>query len=94
MFEGFIRGVTIVVIITSHHVLRCAAHINKSKQLLMGELQESQRKITQMIRRLMVLNNVTLNNSEGGGEKLGKKERSERLSMVICVVTPQGFKSL
>ncbi len=37
--EGFLRGLSAAVVITAHHVLRCAEHINRSKQLLMGEPQ-------------------------------------------------------
>lgn len=50
-WEVFIRGFSIAVVITAHHVLRCAVH--RSKQPLMGELQGWQRN-EQMIRLLTV----------------------------------------
>lgn len=50
------------VVITAPHVLRCAIHINMSKQHLMGELQGSHRN-EQTIRLLTVPENVTLNST-------------------------------
>lgn len=59
--EGLIRSFSAaVVIIIAHHVLRCSAHINRSKQPLMGEPQGCHRN-EQMIRFLTIPNNVTLN---------------------------------
>lgn len=50
------------VVITAPHVLRCAMHINRSKQPLMGELQGCHRN-EQTIRLLTVPENVTLNST-------------------------------
>lgn len=54
------EAIEAAVVITAHHVLRCAAHINRSKQPLMGEPWGCHRN-EQMIRLLTAPHNVTLN---------------------------------
>lgn len=74
--EGFIRGYSAAVVITAHHVLRCAAHINRSKQPLMGEPQGCHRN-EQTIRLLTVPDNVTLNSTaETDMQRKGREEES------------------
>lgn len=76
--EGFIRCFSAAVVITAHHVLRCAAHINRSKQPLMGEPQGCHRN-EQTIRLLTVPNNVTLNSI--AKRDMQRKEEEERESV-------------
>lgn len=64
-----------VMVITAPHVLRCAMHINRSKQSLMGELQGCHRN-EQTIRLLIDPENVTLNST--AERDMQRKEQKER----------------
>lgn len=88
--EGFIRGFNAAVVITAHHVLRCAAHINGSKQPLMGEPQGCHRN-EQTIRLLTVSNNVTLNSI--AERDMQRKEREGESVGETCVHRPERFRN-
>lgn len=73
--EGFNRGLNAAVVIAVHFLLRCAKHINKNKQALMGEPQGCLWN-EQTIRMLIVPNNVTLNSiAQRHTQRTEEKER-------------------
>lgn len=75
------------MVVSAHQVLRCAAHIKRSKQPLKGEPQGCHRN-EQAIRLLTVPHNVTLNGiaqSDTGREERGRNIVSQTCGEVYKV---------
>lgn len=88
--EGFIRGFSAAVVITAHRVLRCVAHINWSKHLLMGEPQGCQRN-EQTISLPTVPDNVTLALQRQTCKE--KKRRKDKVWGKLLYKDPRGLET-